>query len=241
MNYNYEDYMTIVFFNKIRYRRNHQIKYNFRQKITEEDLNDGIMLNFPYNNTYYSYKSPATSIPISRQFKRSGVIPYVYIDTKQNTDEGTISFREKYFCMAIDSKYGNLTDFGGGVKKYESFTRAAARELIEESLNIFRFSPRSLYECSTAVYDNSMIILFPEIKLKNNTMEEINEIVKNYFNNLSNVVESETKGIFWIPESKFYDLIKSGKSMRYDDFIYPSIYKPVADLLRSVSNLNEIV
>jgi hypothetical protein len=139
--------------------------------------------------------------------------------------------------MAIDSKYGNLTDFGGGVKKYETFTRAAARELLEESLGVFKLSSESLYDCSTAVYDTNMITLFCHINIDT----DMNSLVVDYFERLSDVTTSETRGIVWIHESIFYNLIKTGRSVRIGDAIYPSIYKNVADLLRSISNINEIV
>jgi hypothetical protein len=245
MNYNYnyyDDYTMIIHHNKIQYKKNQHIKYNFRENITLESLDEGIMINFPYNNVYYSYKSAAKSIPLVRYFKRSGVIPYTFIDECEETEEGVVMKKVKYFCMAIDSKYGNLTDFGGGVKKFETFARAASRELYEESLGIFKFSPESIYQCSSAVYDNNMIVLFVNVKIgEESNIDNIDNTISNYYKRFSSVVESETKGIFWIHESKFYDLIKSGKSIKTDTGIYPSVYKPVSDLLRSVSNINEIV
>jgi hypothetical protein len=243
MSYNYNDeYSSIIYHNKIQYRKNQQMRYNFRENISLEDLDQGVILNFPYNNVYFSYKSPTTNIPLNRVFKRAGVIPYTYVSTIEETDNGPIEKKEKYYCLAIDSEYGNLTDFGGGVKKYETFTHAASRELYEESLGLFRFGPEALYECSEAVYDFNMIILLINVKINDNTtMDDIDNLVKRYYNNYSNIVKSETKGMFWIHESRFYDLIKSGKSIKYSDCVYPSVYKKVADLLRSVSNINEII
>jgi hypothetical protein len=243
MSYNYnEEYSSIIYANRIQYRKNQQMKYNFRENISLEDLDEGIILNFPYNNVYFSYKSPSKNIALSYYFRRAGVIPYTYINVKMETCEGIITKKEKFFCLGIDSEYGNLTDFGGGIKKYETFTGAASRELFEESLGLFNFSSQSLYECSEAVYDTNMIIMFINVKISDNaTMEDLDKMIKKYYNNYSNTTTSETKGIFWIHESNFYDLVKSGKSIRYKDYIYPAIYKKVADLLRSVSNINEIV
>lgn len=228
-NYTNDEYTMIIHHNKTQYKKIQQVKYNFRDNINLKDLDDGVMLNFPYNNTYYSYKSLSTSIPLSRVFRRSGVIPFTYIKNNDN-------IMEKFFCMGIDAKFGTLTDFGGGVKKYETFAAAASRELSEESLNVFNFTPESIYNCSVGVYDSNMIIMFLHIKVDNP-----NKIVEDFFKNFSNATQSENKGIIWISESIFYDLIKSGKSIRKDGLIYPSVYKPVADLLRSVSNINEIV
>ncbi len=311
--YNNEDYTMIIHSNKIQYKKNQHIKYNFRENINEKDLDEGIIINFPYNNVYYSYKSPSINIPLNRTFRRSGVIPYIEIKTSglgisnsntfdtelydgisnSNTFDTEVSEIEnfetiKYFCLAVDSKYGNLTDFGGGVKKYETFAGAASRELEEESLGVFKIGPETIYNCSTAVYDFNTIIMFLRIEdsrteslridtestnpgakalrisdsrteslrisdsrtkalrvdsgvESSDTSSLIDSTIYEYFKNLSSVVESETKGIFWIREDKFYELIKSGKSVKFDGFYYPSIYKVVGDLLRSVSNINEII
>ena len=42
-----------------------------------------------------------------------------------------------YFCLGVDTESGNLTDFGGGVKKDETIIQGGLRELAEESLEIF--------------------------------------------------------------------------------------------------------
>ena len=58
---------------------------------------------------------------------RSGVIVYSYDETTKKT----------YFYMGIDSKSGDITDFGGGVRSHENFVNAGLRELHEESGGIF--------------------------------------------------------------------------------------------------------
>ena len=42
-----------------------------------------------------------------------------------------------YFCLGIDSNFGDLTDFGGGMKKNETFINCGLRELEEESKGVF--------------------------------------------------------------------------------------------------------
>ena len=229
MNYNYnDDYELFVHANKVQYKKIVQVKHNFRNIISDKDLDEGIMINFPFNNIYYSYKSLTNKIPLVRTFRRSGVIPYTVIE--ENGD------RFKYFCLGIDSQYGTLTDFGGGVKKYETFAKAASRELEEESLGVFNFKSDKIYENSMAIYDTNMIIMFVNIKI-----DSINDSVIKFHKKYSKVNQSENKGIIWIHEDVFFNLVKSGKSIRFDDCVYPSIYKPVCDLLRSVSNINEII
>ena len=75
--YVYDTCSTLVLHDKIQYKRNQNIKYNFRDNLEEKDLNEGVIINFPYNNIYYSYKCKTTAIPLNRVFKRAGVIPYI--------------------------------------------------------------------------------------------------------------------------------------------------------------------
>ena len=118
-----EDYDVIVNQNEIFYKRldNKKIMFN---RISDQELDEGIMLNFPNKNLYFSYKSDTYVIPQDKRFERAGIIPYTKIDDK------------KYFCLGVDAKYGTLTDFGGGVKRIENFVLAACRELEEELIII---------------------------------------------------------------------------------------------------------
>jgi hypothetical protein len=225
MNFNFQESNDVLILHeKIQFCRKQQKRTNFRNNYSKEELNEGIFINFPYENIYFSYKSPTTSIPLCQHFDRAGVIPY------------TIHEGRKYFCLGIDFKYGTLTDFGGGKKKYETFTRAACRELYEESLGIFKISPRILYEHSTAIYDKNMIVLFINVKISS-----FQDIVQTFNNRFSQVTYSENSGIIWLDETIFYNLIKTGKSVDMNDCNYPYIYKPVADLLRSTYSINGII
>lgn len=198
-------------------------RQSLKTTFTNEELNEGIITNFPFPYTYRSYLSLGKNVSTTKFFKRAGVIPYTIINS------------QKFFCMGIDTKFGSLTDFGGSVRRFETFYGAAARELEEESLGIFNFSPNSIYQNSIAVYDNLNILLMINIKVK-----DINLIVKDFFTKYQNSNNSENCGLMWIPDYIFYELIHSGKSVRYDRFIFPSIYKPVNDLLKSVNNLCEL-
>jgi hypothetical protein len=215
---------VIIHFSKTQYKKINQVKTNFRVDISEKSLNEGMMINFPYTNVYHSYKCNTVNIPLSRKFKRASVIPYTFINNK------------KYYCMGIDSNHGTITDFGGGIKKIETFAGAASRELYEESLGIFNFNPINLYKYSVAAYDSNMIILAVYVKIKSKE-----SIVKNFFTNFHKANNPEVSSIIWIPSETFYELVKSGKSIKTDEYVYPPIYKPISDLLRSVSSNNEII
>jgi hypothetical protein len=222
-----EDYDVIVNKKDILYRRIGNKKM-FLHKITEKDLDEGTMVNFPYTNLYFSFKCETENVPNPRKFLRSGVIPFTVNDGK------------KFFCLGIDEKYGTLTDFGGGVKRGEHFLDAACRELEEESLGIFDFRSESCIEKlktnSITIHDCNTAIVFINIHIEN-----MNEIVKLYNKRYSDISRAENSGIIWIPEDIFFYLIKSGKTICNGKHVYPSVYKVVNDLLRSVSNINEIL
>lgn len=223
-----EDYDVIVNQNEIFYKRLDN-KKNIFTRISDKDLDEGVMLNFYSKNLYFSYKSDTSVIPYEKRFDRAGIIPYTKIEEK------------RYFCLGVDAKYGTLTDFGGGVKRIENFVLAACRELEEESLGIFNFTTPELVEKvrknSITVYDFSTAILFLEVKI-----DKLEDIINLYQHRVRTTSERiENSDIVWIPEDVFFYLIKSGKSIRNGKKLYPSVYKVVNNLLRSVSNINEIL
>jgi hypothetical protein len=222
-----EDY-ELVIDKEIVYYRRHNIKKFSPCYVDERDLNEGIMINFPYDSYYKSYKSKIKKIPKNIKFLRSGVIPFTYIDDV------------KHYCMGYDFNYGTLTDFGGGVKKGENFLIAGCRELYEESLGIFNFLNKQdierIKEHSYAIYDQKMCIIFIDLKIEN-----IEETVKEFDRRFHCVTRSENSAITWIPENIFFNIIKTGKNFKENGCIYSPVYKIVSDLLRSVSNINEII
>lgn len=73
-----------------------------------------------------------TLIPLSlaldlarTRIKRCGVLPYV-------VHEGRV-----WFLWAVDKKTGELTDFGGGIKEWETALEGGLREYREESRGVF--------------------------------------------------------------------------------------------------------
>jgi len=133
---------------------------------------------------------------------RSGIIVYTHYKGKT------------YFCLGNDSIYGDLTDFGGGVKKEENVIEGGLRELKEESQGVFGELKYENIKNSIAFYTTNMIIMF--IKLNVNMKE-----VKNNF--LYKLREKygpdpkpemmEVSNIFWIDTE---DLLKSieGQGLR---------------------------
>lgn len=97
-------------------------------------------------------------VPSNYPFKRAGVIFY-YFD----------SLDQLKFILAVDKKYGELTDFGGGIKQGESFIDAAIRETEEESYGIFNLKnkKKEFIESSISMYDKETVIIFSRIYVPN--------------------------------------------------------------------------
>lgn len=83
---------------------------------------------------------------------RSAIVPYCVVNNVI------------HFVFGIDSKYGDITDLGGGVRKYESAVTGAMREFTEESHNVFanELSVNSLVK-SLAISDKKMTVIFMRI------------------------------------------------------------------------------
>lgn len=226
MSFNFqENYDTIIFDNnKVQFCRKQLKRTNFRNKYENEELDAGIMINFPYESTYFSFKCPSTEIPLTDRYERAGVIPYTVIDD------------EKWFCLGVDSQHGTLTDFGGSVKKYETFAAAAVRELYEETLGVFKFSPHMIYNHTISIYDKNMIIMFAQV-----ATSSISAITTQFHKLYSKVRRCENSNIMWIREDILCNLIHTGKSINVENCNYPMIYKPVADLLRTACTSNGLI
>lgn len=84
---------------------------------------------------------------------RSAIVPY-WIN-----QDGTISF-----VFAVDSKYGDITDLGGGVRKYESALTGAIREFTEESHNILGYLDLNDLSCNLSITDGKMATIFVKCK-----------------------------------------------------------------------------
>jgi hypothetical protein len=112
-----------------------------------------------------------------------------------------------YFCMGIDSCYGDLTDFAGGVKKGESILTGGLRELHEESLGIFgELGEKDIAE-NLSFYSNNMVIMFIRLavdieKTKNDFSNLVKEKEDGHFAN-----KLEVSNICWLDKGDFLDSI----------------------------------
>ena len=77
--------------------------------------------------------------------KRASVAPYTFI---KNTKTGKY---ELFVLMGIHAKSGEVTDFGGGVKKDECDLQASLRELNEETFEMFNKVSMEYIESCVAI------------------------------------------------------------------------------------------
>lgn len=85
-----------------------------------------------------------------------------------------------YFCLGVDTQSGNLTDFGGGVKKGETIVEGGLRELHEESLGVFGDISLSDVMNSLTFHCFNMAIMFiPMIIDKDEIQQQFRDRVRN--------------------------------------------------------------
>lgn len=147
---------------------------------------------------------------IDRRSTRAAILPYTIV----NMDgEDKI-----LFLFGIHSGTNEITDFGGGVKKYENDLIASFRELNEESKGIFEksiFIP-DLNTCIAAVKDTErteMSVIFVPIYNRNNCSENIKK-----FKNISKSGEcyNEIEKLVWVKETDFTKILNlSTTSTKY--------------------------
>ena len=124
---------------------------------------------------------------------RAGIIPYTCINGNY------------FFCLGRDTASGELTDFGGGVRKNETIFEGANREFHEETRNVFAFdiNDRKIASQSIVVQTDYMTIFFV------NVSDRYISLSKQLFHT-SKSIDAEINDIFWINEVDFVNLVKYG-------------------------------
>ena len=111
---------------------------------------------------------------------RSGAIVYTRVKGKT------------YFCFGVDTESGNLTDFGGGVTKYETVVQGGLRELEEESQGVFGPIKEKDICDTMSFYTYNMAIMFIPLDVN------LNKTVKDFKNKLKNTGSAEVCNIVWL-------------------------------------------
>lgn len=122
--------------------------------------------------------------------RRAGCIPFTDFCGK------------KYYCLGVDRRTSDLTDFGGCACKSDANTiETAFREFNEESLRCFGSFESKNYPNSTVLYDGTMLIVLIKIHIDPRKGA-------NLFKQCV-VPNSEISGVRWISSSKLRKLLKS--------------------------------
>ncbi len=198
-------------------------KFKIFKKIKVNDANCK-MDNVKHNSGLILYSSPVKNyqhqtirLQNKKRFQRAGIIPYI------------IENGIKYYCMGIDTKFKNLTDFGGGCGKSEYFLQAAIRELNEESLGIFNISDfDEVKRSSSCTYDDTVIVVFYELK-----DIDKNKIILEFNKRLNDINSPEISKILWIQEEILKQIIDMKEdSIKIDDVEYPRVYSRIKNLIK---------
>jgi len=163
---------------------------------------------------------------VSKKFIRSGIIPYI----RENNE--TIYF----FC--IDTKYNEITDPGGSVKKNENFLDASLRELEEETLGLFDFRDMKdfIENNSIIVYNRSYCMIFQQCQVE----DKLN-ICKTYLDRyeINKDKEPENSFLIWIKEEDLKKMSMGEKVNMPEELknvcgieIYPNIYSKIKCILK---------
>ena len=169
-----------------------------------------------------------SDLPLKKRFRRAGIIPYAYFNGTQ------------HYLMAIDSKYQELSDFGGQVKHRESFIDAVCREFYEETLGFFDYtseeSKRALLQSSIAIHDEKeTLILFQEIQCQDPLA-----VIEEYQRRGSKFGDQENSGMLWVPHNVFVCLYQSKEAIKVSETLsYPKMYCRISDLISIVGGLFE--
>jgi len=124
---------------------------------------------------------------------RAAIVPY-WIN-----HDGTVSF-----VFAVDSKYGDITDLGGGVRKYESALTGAIREFTEESHNILGYIDLNELGCSLSITDGKMATIFVKCK------EDVKWLPEKFKKTITGVNQcGEIECLVTISEHELYNLTKN--------------------------------
>lgn len=154
--------------------------------------------------------------------QRAAVLPYTVIFTK---DGPSI-----YFLMAVDSRTGDITDLGGGVKKYECSLTAALREFKEETNEIFGNIYEDVNAASTyvAFVHNKMSVLF--LPVGEEWFAKASPLFKKQKNDKRSC--REVSKLLWLREDTFGKLLESKKMWnRLRSFYKCVFHKKLLELL----------
>lgn len=111
-----------------------------------------------------------------------------------------------YFYLGVDAKSGNLTDFGGGVKKNETVIEGALRELYQETNYLIKLEEDDIKDYYIA-YNSFISIIFIHVNF------EYDKFKQKFLEKKNN--NSELSDIKMLTYVEFYDKIFNRYSAIY--------------------------
>lgn len=190
----------------------------------------------------------------TKRSKRSAVVPYTILPA-------TTGGWEIWFLLGFDADSGQITDFGGGIKKFETDSTGGYREFLEETKYVLKnaVSLNDLQTCVAAVADE------PGVSSPRNTScigstSNIQDtwgayggmsvffapVGNEWFQKASSTFDSismegnshnEISGLIWFRENDFVKLFRNPEASEHDMWprlrkFYSTIYsKELHDLL----------
>lgn len=137
--------------------------------------------------------------------QRGGVIPY------------TINNNQIYFCFGIDTKSGQLTDFGGGIaySKDNNAVSGALREFREETLCSFGDTTLNDIHYCPVIYDrfNLVIFLYCIVDHKDIINKFDDKVLS--FSSKTSKKQPEISNIVWCSTDEYKTIIDK-KGVMYD-------------------------
>jgi hypothetical protein len=145
---------------------------------------------------------------------RMGLVKELNLETFKPARGGvilyTINNGQLLFGFGLDDKYGELTDFSGGIsyKRDNNAVRGALRELKEESLGLYDVSVEQVQNAHV-LYDKYHLVLF--LYTNDNTTEVVDDFRERH----QQTIKSELKDIVWITEDELRKAIRLKSSYIY--------------------------
>ena len=190
---------------------------------------DDVATNFQRSQSKYKLITKRIDFPKIHHKKDTGFTVNVStcrrlnLSAEGNIRSGAIIYThyqgQTYFCMGVDTDYGDLTDFAGGVKKTDidadgvpSVITGGLRELREESLGVFgELNPEDVAD-DVVFWSSNMAIMFIRLDV---IPVEVDQEFQKRFSDHPDKKNLEVSSVRWLNTEDFRDAILSRGQRMY--------------------------